>query len=100
MFDLSQSPPEQIRILENHLKALRDYQPAPCSLPIALFRASDQLLSHLALDPTLGWSALAGTNISVRVVPGSHGSMTTEPLVRDLAGALSEELDLAQRVLQ
>lgn len=97
MFDLSQSPPEQIQILESHLKALREYRPVASSLPITLFRARDQLLSHLALDSTLGWSTLAKSNVKVHVVPGSHGSMATEPLVRDLAKALSEELDLAQR---
>jgi thioesterase domain-containing protein/acyl carrier protein len=96
MFDVSQSRPEQILMLEGHLRALQDYRPRPSPVPITLFRANVQLLSHLALDSTLGWSALADKKVRVRIVPGNHGSITTDPLVRELAKILSEELDSAQ----
>ena len=36
--------------------------------------------------------------MQVRVVPGDHSTMMTEPLVRHLAKALSDELDAAQAV--
>ena len=56
MFHLSRSDTERIALFEASLRALRDYRPAPPPVPITLFRASKSLLSHLALDPTLGWS--------------------------------------------
>ena len=100
IFDLSHSEPEQILLHEAHLRALRDYQPVPLPVPITLFRAEVQLLSNLALDPTLGWSDLAEGEVQVRIVPGNHGSITTEPLVRQLAKVLSDELDAVQGVIR
>ena len=96
MFDLSRSDTEQILLFEANLRALRDYRPTPLPVPITLFRANVQLLSNLALDSTLGWSDLAESEVRVRIVPGNHGSITTEPLVRHLAKILSDELDAAQ----
>jgi thioesterase domain-containing protein/acyl carrier protein len=96
IFDLSRSQPEQILLFEAHLRALREYRPRPSPLPITLFRASVPLLSHLAMDSTLGWKDLAKGEVQVRTVPGDHLSMTTEPLVRQLAKALSSALDAAQ----
>jgi thioesterase domain-containing protein len=83
-------------LFEANLRALRDYRPTPLPAPIALFRANVQMLSHLALDSTLGWRDLAESEVRVRVVPGNHASMVTEPLVRQLAKILSDELDAAQ----
>ncbi len=51
---------------------------------------------HLAMDPTLGWSALAKGEVKVRIVPGDHRSITIEPLGRQLAKMLTDELDAAQ----
>ena len=98
MFDLSRSETEQIQLFEGNLRALQDYEATPLPVPITLFRANAQSLSHLALDSTLGWSDLAESEVRVRIVPGNHGSIATEPLVRQLAKALSEELDAAQDV--
>ena len=96
MFDLRHSKKEQTFLFEASLQALRNYRPMPLPVPITLIRAKVQLLSHLALDSTLGWSDVAGSDVRVRTVPGTHGSITTEPLVRELAKMLSEELDAAQ----
>jgi thioesterase domain-containing protein len=68
------------------------------SAPIVLYRASDQMLSHYALDATLGWRDLAENDIQVRIVPGNHGSITGKPFVRELAQKLCDDLDAAQRV--
>ena len=54
------------------------------------------LLADLALDPTLGWASLAEGDVPVHIVPGDHHSITTEPLVRQLAAALSRALDASQ----
>jgi thioesterase domain-containing protein len=97
MFDLDRLGPEQIRVFDAHLRALHDYQPvAAVPVPVTLFRASFPMLSHLPLDQTLGWSGLAKGVVPVHVIPGNHLSMTTEPLVRQLAKALSGALDAAQ----
>jgi amino acid adenylation domain-containing protein len=93
MFDLTQSRPEQVLVLEGHLRALQDYRPRPSAIPVTLFRAEVQLLSNLALDWTLGWRALTDKKVRVRVVPGNHGSITGDPFVADLARMLCEELD-------
>ena len=53
-------------------------------------------LSHLAMGLTLGWDELAEGGVRVRVVPGDHNTMITEPLVSHLAKSLSDELDAAQ----
>ena len=98
MFDLSRLETGQISLFEAHLRALRAYQPLPLSVPLTLVRASVQLpLSHVALDSSLGWSDLV-KNVRVRTVPGSHGSITTEPLVRELAKILTDELGAAQGI--
>jgi amino acid adenylation domain-containing protein len=101
LFDLSRSEPEQILLYEARLRALRDYRPVvPLPVPITLFRADVQLLYNLALDPTLGWGDLAEGEVRVRIVPGNHGSLATEPHVRQLAKELSDDLDAAQGVIR
>ncbi|MFI4868021.1 MAG: amino acid adenylation domain-containing protein [Steroidobacterales bacterium] len=90
---------EQMRLPgEAYLPALRSYRPEPSTVPIALFRALVTPRQRLPLDHTLGWSALAQGEVTVHKVAGDHISITTEPHVRDLAKALSETLDAAQRV--
>jgi amino acid adenylation domain-containing protein len=91
------SETEQILSIDANLQAMRDYKPTPLPVPITLFRANTQWLSHLALDSTLGWSDLAKIEVRVRTVPGNHATIITEPLVRQLAKILSDELDAAQK---
>jgi thioesterase domain-containing protein len=98
MFDLSLAKPEQIILFESHIRALRNYRPAPLPITITLFRADKQLLSHLALDRSLGWSKVTKREVQVRTVSGTHESIMAEPLVRQLAQTLSAELDAAQGV--
>jgi thioesterase domain-containing protein len=96
-FNLDRNETELISRFEAELKALRAYRPVPIPVPITLFRAKIPLMRHLPMDSTLGWKELAQREVHVRVVPGDHHSMTTEPLVRHLAQALSHELDLVQK---
>jgi amino acid adenylation domain-containing protein len=99
MFDLSGREPGEIALYEAHIRALRAYRPRSSNVPLALFRATVQLpLSELAMDETLGWSDLAGSAVRVHIVPGNHGSIMTEPLVRQLAKTLADELDAAQAI--
>jgi thioesterase domain-containing protein/acyl carrier protein len=93
MFDMRRSKKAQVELFDANLRALRSYRPGPFRGPITLFRAEEQLLSTLALDATLGWNQIARTEVRVRTVPGTHGSITTEPFVQQLAKTLCDELD-------
>jgi len=88
---------EEILVIDANLRAMRDYKPVPLRVPITLFRADVQWLSHLALDSTLGWSDVAKSEVKVRTVSGNHTTITVEPWVRQLAKILSEELDAAEK---
>lgn len=92
-FDANSNVPGQYR-------ALFDYQPGKLRAPLTLFRAEKQplILSRLAMDFTMGWGEVVGGGVRVRVVPGDHFTMLTEPLVRHLADALSDELAAAPAV--
>jgi amino acid adenylation domain-containing protein len=96
MFGVSPNETELRELVDANLRALRDYRPIPARIPITLFRAEVPLLTHCAMDRTLGWGELTGRDVRVRVVSGNHGSMVSEPLVRQLAKALSDELDARQ----
>ena len=96
MLNLSGFEPEVIERCEANLRAFRAYRPGRLRASLTLFRAEAQPLSHLALDSTLGWSDLVEGKIRVRIVPGNHHTIRTEPLVRHLAEALLAELDAAQ----
>ena len=97
MFGVNENETDRISLFEAHLRALREYQARPTTLPITLFRADVPLMSHAAMDLMLGWTDLTKCKVRLRIVPGNHLSITTEPLVRQLANALSVELDAAQR---
>ena len=87
------SDPEQIKVFDANLRALRSYRATPTPVPITLFRARVQLLSHLALDSTLGWRDFTKADVRVHEIPGDHDSITGEPMVRQLAKIISVELD-------
>ena len=97
---LSAKKPGQIQPYEANIRALRAYQPGKLRAPLVLFRAETQppTLSNIAAGFTLGWGEVAEGGVRVRVVPGDHFTMITEPFVRHLAKALSDELDAAQAV--
>ena len=88
--------PGQITVLEANLRALRSYRATPTSIPITLFRASVQFLSHLALDSTLGWRDFTKADVRVHEIPGDHDFITGEPMVRQLAKIISADLDAAK----
>ena len=72
MFGINSGEAALISVFDAHLRALRAYRPLPSPVPITLFRASVQLLSHAAMDPTLGWSDLAEGKVRIHVIPGDH----------------------------
>jgi thioesterase domain-containing protein/acyl carrier protein len=87
--------PDQHRaFLETHARALANYRPTAYDGPITLIRA--RTVSLASLPPhDLGWSRLARGPLDVRVVPGAHDNILTEPRVRLLAAQLKACLDSA-----
>jgi amino acid adenylation domain-containing protein len=99
-FKLDAKKPEQDERYETNMRALHAYQPGKLRAQLMLLRAETRphKLSDLAMGLTLGWAELAEGGVKVRVVPGDHFTMMTEPFVRHLAKILSDELDTAQAV--
>jgi hypothetical protein len=100
MSELDAKKWERSKPHEANLRALRAYEPGKLRATLVLFRAETQpqTLSRLAMNFTLGWEECTEGGVRVRVVPGDHLTMITEPLVRHLAAVLSDELDVAQQV--
>ena len=84
MFIFRGDEKELIGRYDAHLRAIRSYQAGPLRASLTLIRAETQLLSHLALDSTLGWKDFVEGEVRVRIVPGDHHTMATEPLVSSL----------------
>lgn len=94
LINMETYPKDYVRYAEAHWKALMNYKPRAYPGKITLFRARKQPL--LCVDPTLGWSSLAGQGVAVNVIPGTHEVMLEEPNVRILAAALTTCLLEAQ----
>ena len=92
MLDLERVPNSDHGLLDRQLSAMRGYAPQPARLPIALFRAAVQPLSHPCGDPALGWRAVADETFISYTVPGNHLTMLAQPHVEALAGAIDAEL--------
>ncbi len=78
------------RLFESNDQALKHYRPRPYGGRLTLVRSNEW-----QGEPTLGWGELAD-RVDVRLVAGDHYSMVREPLVRDLAEILKDELARAQ----
>ncbi len=76
-----------------NLQAVCNYAPRPCSAPIVLFRAEEQLAG---LDEDLGWSNLASGGLTVHTIPGNHASLICAPHVKDLVEQLKRHLRAAE----
>ncbi len=86
----------QRRIAMLHQEALRDYTPRPYPGRVTVFRTRRQPL-FCSFDPELGWGALAGAGVDVRVIPGSTASVLKDPDARALAEALRRALAEARQ---
>jgi amino acid adenylation domain-containing protein len=82
-------------------KAERAYQLQPYQGTAVLLRPSKQSLRS-SEDPAAVWSQWILGGVEVREIPGDHGSITKEPLVRHLAEHLRISMDrsLAQCSLE
>jgi thioesterase domain-containing protein len=86
-------PERARRFLERYVRMMVSYQPRPYAGTVTLLRARTRSLTYTG-DSDLGWSKLA-TGVSVHSVPGAHDTILKEPRVRDLAAALSAQLERA-----
>jgi thioesterase domain-containing protein len=78
-------------IAESNLQSTAGYHYKPFSGAAVLFRASKQ--PHgIHPDPTNGWGPLIQGGLEIVEVPGYHGAIIREPLVRNLAPRLNELL--------
>jgi len=75
-------------------KAERDYQLRPYRGEVVLFRPSKESLRS-SQDSAKVWSQWVTGGVEVHEIPGDHGSITREPLVRHLAEQIRECLDRA-----
>jgi thioesterase domain-containing protein len=76
---------------EAHRWAHWSYQPVSYPERIDLFVATDS--EKKATDPLLGWSKIAGGDLMIHPVPGTHGLMVKSPHVEVLAEKLQDILN-------
>ena len=81
--------------LEKHARALDAYAPHPYDGRMTLIRARTLRLTAWA-PPDLGWRQLARGGLDIRMVPGAHDNILTEPRVAALARHLRDCLALAR----
>jgi len=82
-----QFPDKHRPFLEAHHRALSNYRPRPYAGTITLIRAGTMpLFSPPEYD--LGWGRIAKGRFEVKVIPGAHDNILTEPRVRVLAAHL------------
>jgi thioesterase domain-containing protein len=86
-------PSNYIQLEDQIWKAGQNYVPKPYPGKMTLFRATTQPVG-IVEDPTLGWRGLSA-ELEIHDVTGHHGSIVTEPFVRELAAKLEECMDLA-----
>jgi amino acid adenylation domain-containing protein len=68
-----------------------DYVPRSFAGKVTLFRGRRQPLNRIR-DPQLGWGRLAEGGVDIHLVPGTHGTVLSEPNVSVLADMLKEHL--------
>jgi thioesterase domain-containing protein len=77
------------RIFAAHVRALQRYSPRAFDGRLTLYRAAEEEAGD---DESLGWRSLALRGVTIREVPGNHGTLMNEPAVRELAARLAEDL--------
>jgi thioesterase domain-containing protein len=85
----------RLQFIEAYRKASREYSPKTYPGRIAFFLARDSVPSTWQ-DTRLEWQRLAGGGFDLRVVPGGHTAIVSEPHVRTLAREMAELLDTVQ----
>ncbi len=85
-------PARHQRLMESHIRAMRDYQPRPFEGEIKLLRTRQIILRSPEHD--MGWGRV--TSVDTHRIGGSHGSVLEPPHVKELAARLVELLGRAE----
>jgi amino acid adenylation domain-containing protein len=88
-------PPRHRAFLETHARALATYEPRPYDGPMTLIRARTLRLTAWS-PPDLGWRRFAKGGLDIRMVPGAHDNILTEPRVKAVAQQLRKCLAAAE----
>ena len=96
VLDLSRYAPDRHELFRVLYAALLAYRPKTYRGRAVVFRAAAQPVFRPWDEPALGWRDLISPAPEVRVVPGNHRTMISEPHVRALARALRQALDDAE----
>ena len=89
---LPDTPPDRLAVLrrlyETHGRALAEYRPGPCDVPVTLLRAAQP---HPE-DKTAGWSKWAQGGLDIHTLPGTHHTLLVAPNVAACAAILERLL--------
>lgn len=88
--------PVQQRLWREHTQAISVHRTGPYEGAITLFRTRTHPL-FCSFDHQCGWGELAHGGVSVRIIPGQHETIMTEPHVGLLARILKADLAAASR---
>jgi thioesterase domain-containing protein/acyl carrier protein len=94
--NVDQIPLMHQNLMQEHLRATRQYRPGPYSGVVTLFRVRAMSLFRAA-DPEMGWGALAKHGVDVRMIGGGHNTILEHPGVDSLADQLTDSLELARQ---
>jgi amino acid adenylation domain-containing protein len=97
LLDLAAYSEDRRLLWESHVRALAKYRPKPYAGSLTLFRTRGHPMFS-SFDRQYGWGQLARGGVEVRMVPGGHGNVLSEPFVQAVAATLRSCLDRAIQV--
>jgi thioesterase domain-containing protein len=89
--ELGMLNPEEWGTEEINMELFRRYNPRPYQGRLTLIRARSFSLFRPG-PRDVGWGDLPAGGIDLRIIPGRHGNIVEEPLVRYLASQLAQAL--------
>jgi amino acid adenylation domain-containing protein len=91
-----QSLPEAIqRLAIANQEAFGEYQPRPYPGPLVLYLEQDRRYGWFASARLDSWRRIAKGPFQVRTLPFTHDQMLKEPWVREFAGLMRHDIDVA-----
>ena len=76
-------------------RAIEKYAFPPYEGSVLLYKASQQP-EYARLDSTLGWGSVVKGSIEIHEINGDHRSIVREPVVKQVAESLKEEIEAAR----
>jgi thioesterase domain-containing protein len=97
ILDTAQIPENELSLWRTHLQAVEEFATKPYSGRATLFRTRRQPL-FCSFEHSYGWNQFSLDGVEVKIIPGSHESIFTEPNVRRLASEVEECLKRAHEL--